>query len=460
MSNIQLNTGTPPLPPDWSADVKTDASDVAGLGAKIGLFALAAFIAWGTLVPIDSAVHAPGSVIAQGRNKLLQHKTGGTVRKIHAVEGQVIKKGDPIVELDPAVDQAQLSQYKARYARLAAIKARLSAEKAGGNGKIKSQNDSVEEIEASLETTGSSDATNSDPMFVEQQREFTKGRDAIAAEVAALEERVDGNRRQRKGLQSREVLLREQVALLSKQRASLQRLVNADHVPKQRLWEVEGQLLDRRNELDRIQTEKEALANAIAEIQSTITNVKSKDQRVTSEKMTEILSGLDELKDQIVAAESLLKDTVVRAPVDGRIFNMRLVTEGGVVTPGDAFAEIVPEGAAVELLARVRPEDVAYVHVGQEAEMRITALNARIFDKVPGEVVYVAADATEDRRTGERYFEVRGRLKSEEMSKQSGVAITPGMNGEVFLKGKKRSFLAYLLQPITDGISTAFKEPH
>jgi HlyD family secretion protein len=166
------------------------------------------------------------------------------------------------------------------------------------------------------------------------------------------------------------------------------------------------------------------------------------------------------LKDQIIAAESLLKDTVVRAPVGGTLVHMQAVTEGGVVTPGDVFAEIVPEGAAVELLARVRPEDVAYVHVGQEAEMRITALNARIFDKVPGEVVYVAADVSEDRRTGERYFEVRGRLKADEMSKQSGVTITPGMNGEVFLKGKKRAFLAYLLQPITDGISTAFKEPH
>ncbi len=459
MTQIQLNSG-PVLPPDWSAEVKTEAGDVTGLGAKIGLFALAAFIAWGAFVPIDSAVQAPGSVVALGRNKLLQHKTGGTIRKILAVEGQVIKKGDPIVELDPAVDQAQLTQYKARYARLAAIKARLAAEKAGGNGKLKSLGKSVEENSLSTEVADDADGQAADPLFVEQQREFTKGRDAIAAEVAALEERVDGSRRQRKGLQSREVLLREQVALLSKQRASLQRLVSKDHVPKQRLWEVEGQLLERRNQLDQIQTEKEAIANSIAEIQSTITNVKSKDQRVTSEKMTEILSGMDELKDQIFAAETLLKDTVVRAPVDGRIFNMRLVTEGGVVTPGDAFAEIVPDGAVVELLARVRPEDVAYVHVGQEAEMLITALNARIFDKVPGEVVFIAADATEDRRTGERYFEVRGRLKSEEMSKQSGVAITPGMNGEVFLKGKRRSFLAYLLQPITDGISTAFKEPH
>jgi HlyD family type I secretion membrane fusion protein len=454
MTQIQLNSGST-QPPDWSSDVKTEASDITGLGAKIALLALAGFIAWGTLVPIDSAVKAPGSVIAQGRNKQLQHKTGGTVRKIFVTEGQRVKKGDSILELDPAVDQAQLTQYKSRYSRLAAIRSRLDAEKSGSNTRLRPTSTADES-----ELTGSVDIDENDPLFIEQQREFQKGRDAIAAEVEALTERADANRRQRQGLGSREALLREQVALLSKQRASLARLVAKDHVPKQRLWEVEGQLLDRRNELDRIKTEKEALTNSIAEIESTVTNVRSKDQRVTSEKMTETLSGLSELKDQITAAEVLLKDTTIRASTDGTIVALKVYNEGSVVTPGEVFAELVPEGVAIELLARVRPEDVAYVRVGQEAEMLITALNARLFNKVPGEVVYVAADATEDRRTGERYFEVRGRLKAEEMAKDSGVTITPGMNGEVFLKGQKRPFLSYLLQPIKDGISTAFREPH
>jgi HlyD family secretion protein len=454
MSQIQLNTGTN-QPPDWSSEVKTEARDITGLGAKIALLALAGFIAWGALVPIDSGVTAPGSVIAQGRNKQLQHKSGGTVRKIFVTEGQRVKKGDPVLELDPAVDQAQLTQYKARYNRLAAIKSRLTAEKSGSNSRLRSSTTADE-----TDLTGSVDIDENDPLFIEQQREFEKGRNAIAAEVEALSERADANRRQRQGLGSREVLLREQVALLSKQRASLKRLVDKDYVPKQRLWDVEGQLLERRNELDRIQTEKEALTNSIAEIESTITNVSSKDQRVTSEKLTETLSGMSELKDQITAAEGLLKDTTIRASADGTIAALKVYSEGSVVTPGEVFAELVPEGVAIELLARVRPEDVSYVRVGQEAEMLITALNARIFNKVPGEVVYVAADATEDRRTGERYFEVRGRLKAEEMAKVSGVAITPGMNGQVFLKGQKRPFLAYLLQPIKDGISTAFREPH
>jgi HlyD family type I secretion membrane fusion protein len=461
MSQFQLNS-PPPQPQDWSSEVRTDARDITGLGTKIALLALIGFVAWGSLVPIDSAVQATGSVIAQGRNKLVQHKTGGNVRKILAVEGQKVKKGDPLVELDTDVDRAQLSQLKARYQVMKAIKQRLDAEKGstGGALPLMRNSDDAGEVEFTGSTTDAVVSKADAELLAEQQREFQKGRAALESEITALKERAEGQRRQRKGLQSREALLREQVGMLSKQVSSLRRLANKDHIPKQRLWDVESQLLDRQNELDRIKSEKDSIANAIAEVDSTIANVRAKDQRLTSEKLTEVLGNMEELRDQIVAAENILKDTVVRSPMDGTLVRMNVVTVGGVVPAGEAMAEIVPDGTAVELLARVRPEDISYVTVGQEAEMLITALNARIFDKVPGKVVYVAADASEDRRTGERYFEVRGTLDVASMSRQSGVSITPGMNGQVFLKGKPRSFFGYLLQPIRDGISTAFKEPH
>jgi HlyD family type I secretion membrane fusion protein len=453
---------------DWSAKVKTDSKDISGLGTKAGLLALFGFLAWGAFVPIDSAVQAQGTVIAQGRNKVLQHKVGGFVRKIHAVEGQKVNAGDPLIELEPSIDKAQLSQFRTRYATFAAMRRRLEAERGISSERFKAKKSTDTELIGAGDITNST-TTPADPaadtafdegLLIEQQREYEKGRDAVAAEIAALKDRAEGQRRTRAGIIQREASTKDQVQLLSKQKASLQRLVAKDAIPKQRLWEVENQLLDRKAELDRLRAEKDSIANAITEIESNIAIVRSKDARTTSEKLTEVMGSMGELKDQIVAAEQSLKDTVIRAPATGTLTAMTVVTEGGVVPPGEIFAEIVPEGAATELLARVRPEDISYVHIGQEAEMLITALNARLFNKVAGQVVYIAADATEDRRTGERYFEVRGKLDTAAMQKISGVAITPGMNGQVFLKGPRRPFLSYVLQPIRDGIVTAFKEPH
>ncbi len=451
MSDMQVQ------PSDWSASVKTESSDIAGLGSKVALIALAGFFGWAGFVPMDSAVVAPGSVIAEGKNKQLQHRVGGRVSNILAKEGQKLKAGDPILELDTQVDQAQLSQLKARYMVFKAIKTRLEAERDNAGA--------TDVINASPEMTGtvSDDGINLNGIVIDkglveaQQQEFTKGRQALKSELESLKERIASNKRQRLGLKAREALTAEQVALLRKQKISISRLVAKDHLPKQKLWEIEAQLLDRETELDRLVSEKEALGNAIAEVEATMVNVKSRDQRLSSEKLTEVLGGIEEIRDQIIAADKAVKDTVVRAPASGTLINARVTTVGGVVVPGEPFGEIVPDNSKIELLARVRPEDISYVKLGQEAEMRVSALDARVIDKVPGKVVYVAADSVVDSRTSERYFEVRGEINSD-FIKQAGVTVTPGMTGEVYLKGEKRTFLAYITRPIADSIAKAFKE--
>ncbi len=456
---------TPTGEEEWSSDVSTGVGDIMGRGGKLALLAIGVFAAWAALMPLSSAVVAPATLVAKGENKVLQHRTGGVVREILAIEGDLVKAGESIAVLSPEVDRAQLSRLKAQYSRAMAQKARLDAEKRL-SGEYREPEPTVlrggmspgidgDAVTSSFELE--SDAPLVDPAIGDEQfREFRKGRAAMSAEIQALTERAQAMAVQQRGLADRQSRIQGQVRLLSTQRAALAELVAADHISKQQLWDMEARLLERQGEMDQVRSQHDALSNSIAETEAQIAQARAVDERKTSEAMTQVLTEIAELGDQMRAAETGLADTIVRAPVTGTLVHSRLTTIGGVIPPGETFGQIVPEDAQLLVQGRVGQHDIAEVHVGLKAKVMLTALNARIYDHLPAKVTYVAADATTDQRTGEQYFEVRAELES--VPEELKTVLTPGMGGQVQITGPSRTFLGYLMRPIDDSFSRAFKE--
>ena len=289
----------------------------------------------------------------------------------------------------------------------------------------------------------------------EQLREFEKGRRAIVAEVSALRERMEGLEGRRSGLAARIAAINEQTAILRDQQDSMRRLVKAGHVAKVQLWDVESRILGLLSELASSQADFDSTSREIEQTRWQIRNTELSDQRQTSQKLTEVIAEINEIGDQIRAAENVLRQTEIRAPVSGTLAGFDVATVGAVIRPAETFGEVVPDNAPLDFAGRVSPKDVLHVRVGTKAEVRLPALNARRYDPLPAEVIYVGADAKQDERTGEKYFEVRARL---ETSSLRGLSLTPGMTGDAFLNGDSRTFAGYLFQPITDGIARAFRE--
>lgn len=459
-------------PAEWSDSIKTGLSDAVGSGSKLTLAALAVFAAWAAFVPLESAVVAHGSIVTQGENKRLQHPSGGVVREIFAVEGDVLKASDMIAELDPRIDQAQLSRLRAQYAKALAQKARLEAEKAffanerqqqaaidgGMRGSVGADID-TEAVTSSFELKQEeAQGAVSKALADEQQREYEKGREAMQSELEALRERAEGLARQQTGLADRAVRIKRQVEMLREQRNAVADLVKADHISKQQLWDVETRLLEAEAQYEQLRSDHDALSNSIREANAQYEQARSTDERKTSETLTEVLSSIAELGDQVKAAETALTDTIVRAPVDGTLVHSKLTTIGGVIAPGDTFGEIVPKGTQLQMQARVPPQDISDVHLGQTAKVQVTALNSRLYDPLPGKVVYIAADASKDERTGETFFVVRAALDPFEAGSDVGRILTPGMVGQLSVEGPSRTFLSYLMRPIADSFSHSFKE--
>lgn len=435
-----------PAPPPVRTElgqVPTGVRDVFAGRARFFGFALAGFAVWSLVFPLDSAVVAPGAVIPGGQNKVLQHRTGGRVLAIHAHEGQQVTKGDPLLSIDSVNDQAELTRLRGKQALFLAMKARLEAEKTPGRVSATPR--------AGLHGAASG-------MLDEQQREFEKGRNAVEAEMQSLRERALSLQQKAEGLKKRMPLLTRQVELLTQQYDSAARLVNAGHIARQQAWDIENKLIDRRAELVNVRAEHDAARAGMAEITQQIEQIRNKDARQTSQQLTEVLSELEQISDQIRAAESAIEEKELAAPVTGALVRWAVTTIGAVVKPGDPIGEIVPEGAELEVQARVNPKDISPVRVGQRAKIKVSALSNIHPDPLPGVVTLVSADSSVDQRTQERYFDVRVRLTRGPKGGDPLALVTAGMTAEVFVLGDARTFAGYMLQPLTNSFSKAFGE--
>lgn len=457
------------MPTSWSSEVETSAKGVMSGSYRPILGALGIFLAWSILVPLDSAVIAPGTLISEGRNQVIQHRTGGLIQKIHKKEGETVKAGEVIVSLDPLVDQASLTRLEAQQARLIAQQSRLEAEKATGitannanfaGISLRGLNSVDPIITASTKPHMSMDAEQAlrVRLNAEQLREFEQGRIAIRSSIASIEKQAKNLRYQKKGLEKRIKHITRQRDLMRRQYQSAQKLNNQGYIASQQVWQLESQLLQLDTQVNEAQTQLLTLNTSIAESQDQVEQIRANDARQTSQRLTEVFAQLSEVSDSLEAAKATRKLTEIRAPAAGTIVRMSANTVGAVIPSSQTIAEVVPDDGDYMVEGKVALLDITSVYVGQEAEVQISALNGRLYDPVPAIVTHVDADSTLDERTGERSFTVLARM-GPEIPADVRRQLSVGMSGDIFMKGERRTFAAYLLKPFTESLGRSFKEP-
>lgn len=455
--------------PSWFAEIKTDPVDLVGKGKKFVFGATALFLAWAVLAPLGSAIVAQGVAISVGKNKVLQHRNGGVVMEILAVEGDRVKEGQVLFQLDPALDQAELTRLRAKQSTLMALKARLEAEKDYSfdqpdatipsfelRGGSSSQFSSLKN--AGFRANGVGDFEIVNAVLQEQAREFETGRQAIRAELDGLSQKSMALENRQTGLKRRISSVSKQVSILQRQHASARSLALGGHIARQQAWEIESRLLTSKSELASMRAQYNSTNNEIDEVVAHFDRVRHSDKKSTSSRLTEVLGELGEISDQYIAVKAAVENAEIKAPADGVLLNLALTTVGGVAKPGEVIGEIVPNGADLEIRVRILPQDISQVYIGQEADIKITALNPRVYDALPGKVTFIAADATTDPNTMQQYFNVNIAFNEVLKNTKGKPLVTSGMNGDVFLQRESWTFASYLLAPLTDSFSHAFTE--
>ncbi len=440
----------PLLPPAWRPEEL--AADDGGmkrsphwlLAAIIGLFVIA--LAWAWLAQIDEIARGEGKVITASQTQYVQNLEGGIIEKILVQEGDLVKKDQVLFQLDRVRFASAYREGQQGELGLRAKVARLTAEVQGAS------------LQMPAEVLKSAKALADNEVAVHRARLGD-----LAGKNAVLREQLAQRTQEVVELQSKRDRTQEQLDILKREMA-----ITAPMVKEGAVSEVE--LLRLQRESTRIRTDLDAATLAIPRAQSAIEEARRKMQdnesQFRSQAAGELSAARNELAkvaEAVPGLEDKMARTLVRSPVNGVVKTIANKTLGGVVQPGTPMAEIVAVEDSLLVEARIRPQDIAFVSVGQKATVKLAAYDYSIYGGVEGKLVYVSADSIQPQsqpgQSSEPYYVAHVRTARPGVEYRGKILpVIPGMTGQVDVLTGRRSVLYYLLKPINKILERSLTE--
>lgn len=418
--------------------------------ARVGFAVAVAFIlflaGWGFLAPVSGAAIAEGSLQVRSQRQSVQHPDGGVVAQLNVTEGQAVRKGDVLLRLADHEPRAKLDVLKAERASLLAQEARLIAERDGKtepafSSQLTAAGDQPSVAQAML---------NERAVMAARALQFRTQAHMLQARIGQLQEQIAGGNAQIDGLERQQALLEEEAK-------GARQLLASGYTPKNRVLALERTAAQ-------FEADKGARQAEVASAQQAIGEAELNIARLERERISEITGELRQtqatlagLGPRIEAAADVLSRTVVAAPASGNVVGLAVFTEGGVVRPGAKLLDIVPADEPLIVDARLQLTDVSEIKQARSADVRLTSIPRNERPQIRGEILTVSADKLTDERSGEGFYAVRVKLNADDV-KASKVPLQAGMPTEVIVTTRPRTLLAYLLGPLTDEITGAFRE--
>jgi HlyD family secretion protein len=402
---------------------------------------------WASTAEISGALIAPGSIVVESSVKKVQHPTGGVIGELRAHDGDLVKAGDVVVRLDDTVTKANLAIVTKNLDGLLARAARLQAEQQGLDKVV---------FPASLvDRANDPDVKN---VMASEAKLFEVRTTGRAGQKAQLHERITQLNEEVAGLLAQQQAKDQEIALVTKELVGVRGLYDQHLVQISRLSTLE-------RDAARLTGERAQYLASIAQAKGKITETELQIIQVDKDMVSDVSKDLREANDKIgeyverkVTAEDQLRRVDIRAPQDGMVEQSTVHTVGGVITAGDAIMLIVPQADDLQVEARVNPQDIDKLQVGEKTLLRLSALNQRTTPELNGAVIRVSPDVTIDQRTGQSYYTIRVSMPPEEVARLGEVKLIPGMPVEAFVQTGDRTMLAYLIKPLHDQLMRAFRE--
>jgi HlyD family type I secretion membrane fusion protein len=411
------------------------------------LVAFGGFGTWAVLAPLNSAAVAHGEVKVESYRKTVQHRDGGTIRKIAVAEGDRVVAGQPLVIMDDTTVRARWRQLLNNYYDSLAGKARLIAER-----------DQASDVDFAAVMPPGVD----DPRIVEVERAqrnlFHARRTMLDGQISVLERRIDQLNREAEALVIEQGSKKRQLALIQDEAGT------AEELMKKGLG-LRPRLLGLKREAARLEGERDDFSAQIARVHQTIAQTELEIANVSYRHLDQVASDLNDadaeihdLEQQLTAAEDVLKRTIVRSPQDGVVVGLRVHTPGGVVTDGEALMDVVPQDDVLIVEAQIKPEDIDRVQAGRPAQVRLRTFMRGLTPPATGTVTKVSADLIRDEHQNNQSFYVAQiQLDPASLTKLPG-PLSPGMQADVLVATGERTALQYMVEPLAQAMALAFRE--
>lgn len=430
-------------------EVQTDARAFSRIGWFVVLFGFGGFLLWALLAPLDKGVPLSGTVATESNRQAVQHQAGGTVQELLVRDGDVVKKGQVLVRMNPIVARSAVEVTDAQYLSALANVARLTAERDGGRT-IKFS----EELEK----------RRTEPRVMElmstQNQLLMARQSSLQNELAGIDASIEGLKMQISGLQESRDSKKEQVEFLKEQLGGMRDLAKEGYVARNRLLDLERTYAQLGGAIS------EDIGNIGRSQRQVIELTMRRAQRVQDyqkEVRTQLADFQREADGQgarLQAQRFELSNVEVKSPADGVVVGLAVFTNGGVVPAGFKMMDIVPSNAPLIVDGQLATNLVDKVHPGLPVELIFSAFNTNKTPHIDGEVLYISADRSVDEKTGAPYYKVHVKVTPEGQKKVAAhnMDIRSGMPVELFVKTGERTMMSYLLKPIMDRAHSALSE--
>ncbi|WEK03665.1 MAG: HlyD family type I secretion periplasmic adaptor subunit [Candidatus Devosia phytovorans] len=418
--------------------------------ARLGFITIVVFImvmlGWGALAPLSGAVVANGVLQAEGGRKAVQHPYGGVVAELMVQEGDSVRAGAVLMRLSDAEPRAQYDVLSAERDTLLAAQGRLQAELAGTDAPVFSE----DLVSRSQDATVQQAMNNEIALMGARAGQFETRENVLLQQKAQLDERVTSAEAQIAGLDQQKVSITGELedarALLAQQLIERSRVLDQERA----INEIDAQISVLRTDI--------ATANkAMAEADFEIAGLDRERQSAASEDLRANQAALAALTPQLAAAQDALARTDVTATASGTVVGLSVITEGGVVSPGQELLSIIPDAGPMVVEAQMRLADVTDVTRGERADIRLLAVPASTRPALSGTIETVSADRVVDERSGQSFYALRIALDPRQLA-DANIDLTAGMPVQVVIPTRGRTLIDYLTSPLLDEVSGAFRE--
>lgn len=413
-------------------DIDRDLPIEPSRAAQYLLYAIAGllfvFLLWASIAKLDRVTRGDGRFVPSNHLQQVQYLEGGIIKSILVKPGDLVKKGQILVTVDPTQINAQMSQGEDGYNLLAARVARLEAEAAGV----------APSFPEDVKRAAPDIVANELKLYAARRQEYDAALAVEAGKLAEAEAALD--------------YASESHSLATQELSIVEPLVNKGIEPKLELIRARQRAASALGDKQRAEIAVKGAQSETDRIKSTYLAAVADELAKAKAEMTGVSGNLPALRDKVDRTE-------VRSPIDGVVHRVLVATIGGVVQPGQTIVEVVPAGDTPLVEAKIKPADIGFLRVGQEARVKVSAYDSSTYGAIDGRIETISPDAIENEKTGERHFLITVRLDEAAMQTKDGaLPLMPGMAAEVDVLNGKRTVLAYLLKPIAEVSNKALQE--
>ena len=427
-----------------------DAGDLSSMEApkRFGLIlfitVFGVFGLWAAIAPLDGAAFALGTVTVKSYKKVVQHLEGGIVAEILAEDGDLVGSGEPLLILDDTQPKTSLEIVNSQFIALKMKEARLIAERDGAET-------------VSYPTQLALSSANAAQEVEAQNEVFNARKAANEGRIQILEQRVEQLKSQVVGLEALRATKEMLAQSFEEELADTQTLLDQGFSEKTQLRQIERNFATFSGEAAELSANIAATEVQIGETQLQILQQLSEFQNEVVAELSEVQTAIKDSDERLTALRDVVSRTIIRAPDSGLVNGMQVHTIGGVIGPGSAIAEIVPESDELIIQASVNPIDIDRVSEGQEARIRFSTFGSRA-PTIFGTLLSLSADALPNEATGASYYLARVQVNPDSLGELGDMALLPGMPAEVYINTGSRTLLQYLFKPLSNAVARSFNE--